>query len=154
MTVNSHHLPIADTGDCTEGVTVTVIGVLDDPPVILTITSINPDDSEPTNCPDVNSTSNANCHILLNFCYSMYTVTHLLVLSVITPVAVSLLPAVIAGPSDDGTTNRKSNSSTPSTTSSTITGTLTLLIVIPLANVAVSVVVLKSTSPVSQTFFS
>ena len=44
----SHHLPIADTGDCTEGVTVTVIGVLDDPPVILTITSTNPDDSELT----------------------------------------------------------------------------------------------------------
>ena len=56
MIVNSHHLPIADTGDCIEGVTVTVIGVLDNPPVILTITSINPDDSEPTNCPDVNST--------------------------------------------------------------------------------------------------
>ena len=39
-------------------------------------------------------------------------------------------------------------------TLSTITGTLTLLIVIPLANVAVSVVVIKSTSPVSQTFFN
>ena len=64
MTVNSHHLPIADTGDCTEGVTVTVIGVLDDPPVILTITSINPDDSEPTNCPDENSTvANGNNYI-------------------------------------------------------------------------------------------
>ena len=60
LTVNNHCLPIADTGDCTEGVTVTVIGVLDDPPVILTITSINPDDSEPTNCSDVNSTINTN----------------------------------------------------------------------------------------------
>ena len=70
----SHHLPIADTGDCTEGVTVTVIGVLDDPPVILTITSINPDDSEPTNCPDVNSTTNTNNYIKIflltnTFCY-------------------------------------------------------------------------------------
>ena len=35
----NHCLPIADTDDCTEGVTVTVIGVLDDPSVILTITS-------------------------------------------------------------------------------------------------------------------
>ena len=58
LTVNNHCLPIADTGDFTEGVTVTVIEVLDDPPVILTITSINPDDSEPTNCPEVNSTTN------------------------------------------------------------------------------------------------
>ena len=72
----------------------------------------------------------------------------------ITPVAVSLLPAVIAGPSDDGTTNLKSNSSGSSAILSTITGTLTLLIVIPLANVAVSVIVLKSTPPVSQAFFS
>ena len=37
---------------------------------------------------------------------------------------------------------------------SAITGTPTLLIVLPLANVAVSVVVLKSTSPVNQTLFS
>ena len=49
---------MADTGDCTEGVTVTIIGVLDVPPVILTTTSINPDDSEPVNCPDANSTIN------------------------------------------------------------------------------------------------
>ena len=49
---------MADTGDCTEGVTVTVIGVLDVPPVILTITSINSDDSEPVNCSDANSTIN------------------------------------------------------------------------------------------------
>ena len=61
---------------------------------------------------------------------------------------------VIAGPSDDGTSNLKLNSSRSSTTLSTITGTLTLLIVIPLANVAVSVVLIKSTPPVSQTFFS
>ena len=65
-----HHLPIADTGDCTEGVTVTVIGVLDDPPVMLTITSINPDDSEPTNCPDANSTiANSNNYIKNNICH-------------------------------------------------------------------------------------
>ena len=48
---------MADTGDCTEGVTVTVMELLDVPPVILTATSINPDDSEPLNFPDVNSTT-------------------------------------------------------------------------------------------------
>ena len=41
-----------------------------------------------------------------------------------------------------------------STVSSAITDTLTLLIVIPLSNVAVSGVVLKSTPPVSQTLFT
>ena len=71
-----------------------------------------------------------------------------------TPVALSLLPAAIDGLSDDGTFNVKLNSSCSSATLSTITGTLTLLIVIPLANVAVSVVVIKSTPPVSQTFFN
>ena len=57
---NSVYIPIADNGDCSEGVTVTVIGVLDDPPVTITITSINPDDSEPVNCPDANSTTNTS----------------------------------------------------------------------------------------------
>ena len=71
-----------------------------------------------------------------------------------TPVALSLLPAVIDGPRDDGTFKVKSNSSLSPATLSTITGTLTLLIVIPLSNVAVSVVLLKSTPPVIQTFFN
>ena len=71
-----------------------------------------------------------------------------------TPTAAFLLPAVIAGLSDNGTVNVKSNSSFPSALLSLITGTLTLLIVIPLANVAISVVALKSTLPVSQTLFS
>ena len=72
-----------------------------------------------------------------------------------TIVAISLPPTVIAGLSDDDTFNIKSNVSfTPSANISSITGTLTLLIVIPLSNVAVSGVVLKSTSPVSQTLFT
>ena len=79
---------------------------------------------------------------------------HILVESVITPTAVFLPPAIIAGPSDDGTFNVKSNSSASSLIVSLITETLTLLVVIPLANVAVSVAVLKSTPPVSQTLFS
>ena len=69
LTVNNHCLPIADTGDCTEGVTATVIGALDDPPVILTTTSINPDDSEPVNCADANSTTNT---IIINSTLLMY----------------------------------------------------------------------------------
>ena len=78
-----------------------------------------------------------------------------LVVSMITPVAVSLTPAVIPGLSDDGTFNVRSNNSfSPSANISSITGTLTLLIVIPLSNVAVSGVVLKSTPPVSQTLFT
>ena len=75
----------------------------------------------------------------------------------ITPTASLFLPVTIAiaGPSNDGTVNIKSNVSfSPSAIISSITGTLTLLIVIPLSNVAVSVVVSKSTPPVSQTLFS
>ena len=84
----------------------------------------------------------------------MLYVTGLPVKSLMIPTALSLLPAVIDGPRNDGTLNVKLNSSRSSTILSTITGTLTLLIVIPLANVAVSVVVIKSKSPVSQTFFN
>ena len=74
----------------------------------------------------------------------------------ISPVALFLfLSTVIAGLSDEGTIKTKSNVSfTPSANISSITGTLTLLIVIPLSNVAVSGVVLKSTPPVSQTHFT
>ena len=50
------HLPLADHS---EGVTVTVIGLLANPPVILTTTCINPDNSEPTNFLDANSINSA-----------------------------------------------------------------------------------------------
>jgi len=70
------------------------------------------------------------------------------------PTALSIVLAVIAGPSDDGTFIIKLNSSGPSRIASGINDTLTLLIIIPLPNVAVSVAVLKSTPPVSQTLFS
>ena len=73
-----------------------------------------------------------------------------LVVSIMTPTALLLSPAVIVGPSDDGTINIKSNISfSPSANLSSITSMLTLLIVIPLSNVAVSEVALKSTPPVS-----
>ena len=83
-----------------------------------------------------------------------YSVIDLLVESMISPTALSLSPAVIAGANDDGTVNVKSNTSFPSATLSLITGTLTLFIVTPLANVAVNASVSKSTPPVSQTLFS
>ena len=70
----------------------------------------------------------------------------------IMPVAIVIEPAVM--PLNVGTFNVKTNSSTISTILSTITRTLTLLIIAPLTNVAVSVAVLKSTPPVSQTLFS
>ena len=75
---------------------------------------------------------------------------HLLVESMMIAVATFLSPAVIAGPSDDGTFNVRLNSSCPSSILSTITGMLTLLIVTPLANVAVNVAVLKSIPPISD----
>ena len=61
------YTPIADTADCTEGVTVTVIGVVGVPPVILATTSINPDDSEPVKCSDVNSTTNTSMSSLYKY---------------------------------------------------------------------------------------
>ena len=70
------------------------------------------------------------------------------------PTAVFLPAAVIAGSSDGGTVNIKLNSSVSSAISSMVTGTLTLLIAIPLSNVAISGAVLKSSPPVSQTLFS
>ena len=68
-----------------------------------------------------------------------------------TPTALYLLPNVIAGARDDDTFKVKPNTSLASTILSFLTGTLTLLIVILLANLAVSVVVSKSTPPVIQT---
>ena len=46
-----YSLPVADTGDCSEGVTITSRGVEDVPPTLTTITSTIPDDSLPVNCP-------------------------------------------------------------------------------------------------------
>ena len=92
-----------------------------------------------------------------NILLSVYTVdyvTSLLVESVITPTAVSFPPAIITGPGGDGLFIVRTNFSGPSIILSIITGTLMLLTVILLANVAVSRVELKSTPPVSQTLFS
>ena len=79
---------------------------------------------------------------------------YLLVESIITPIAAFPLPAVMPLPTDGGIVNNTTNSSSPSTVSSEITGTLTLLIIVLLSNVAVSGAVLKSSPPVSQTLYS
>ena len=82
--------------------------------------------------------------------YNINCITLLPVESVITPTALFLPSTVIAGPSDDGTFNIISNSSCNSTMLSMITGILTLVIVIPLANVAVNGAWLKSMPPDDQ----
>ena len=48
-------LPVAD---CSLVVTITIIGVEDDPPDIVTAISANPDDSAAENVSDLNSTTN------------------------------------------------------------------------------------------------
>ena len=48
-------LPVAD---CSLVVTITIIGVADDPPDIVTAISANPDDSAAENVSDLNSTTN------------------------------------------------------------------------------------------------
>ena len=83
-------------------------------------------------------------------------IIYLPVESVIITIALYLAPNVIPLLTDDGVLklNVILKVSSTSIISSSITGTLTLLIVIPLSNVAVSVVVSKSTPPVSQTLLS
>ena len=51
-----YSLPVAD---CSLVVTITLIGVVDDPPDIVTVISANPDDSVTENVSDLNSTTNA-----------------------------------------------------------------------------------------------
>ena len=69
---------MADTGDCMEGVTVKVIAILDVPPDILTATSTDPEDSEPLNCSDVNSTIKSSMYKTAknkSNCYHLKTLT-------------------------------------------------------------------------------
>ena len=88
------------------------------------------------------------------YCIVISRYEHLLVESTITPTALFTLPVSMPLPTDGGIFNVKLNSPFPSRILSLITGTLTLLLIAPLANVAVSVSVLKPTPPVSQTLFS
>ena len=64
--------------------------------------------------------------------------------------ALSLFPAVIPLPADNGMFNMTLNCSSLSIRISAINGILTLLTVIPLANVTFLVAALKSTPPVSK----
>jgi len=47
---------LADTGNCSNGVTVTLNGLLDVPPTSFNVTSTNPVSSEPVYCDCVNLT--------------------------------------------------------------------------------------------------
>ena len=71
-----HPSPLADTGERSEGVTATSIGVADDPPNIITTTSTRPDDSDPRKLLDSNPTLNPKQHItLIILIISLYTLT-------------------------------------------------------------------------------
>ena len=67
--------PLADTGDCSEGVTTTSIGVVDDPPDIITTTSTCPDDSTTRKFLDLNCTINPTQHIT-DILITLYIHTH------------------------------------------------------------------------------
>ena len=118
-------LPLADTGDCSDGVTVTLNGLLDTPFLSFNVTITNPVASEPVYCVCVN-------------------LTLILEESIITPIALVIEPATIPGPSDDGTFKLILNISSPSTMLSFVTATLTVVLVAPAGIVAMRGAVLKS----------
>ena len=121
-------LPSADTGDCSDGVTVTLNGLLDVPPTSSNVIITNPVASEPVNCVCVN-------------------LTLIPEESIITPVAAVIEPAITPG--DDGTFNLIVNISSPSTMLSLYVVTFTVVLVALAGIVVVRVVVLKSL-PVSN----
>ena len=59
-----YSLPVADTGDRSEGVTITSRGVEDVPPTLTTTTSTIPDDSVPVNCPSPKSITTTKDYII------------------------------------------------------------------------------------------
>ena len=118
-------LPLADTDDCSDGVTVTLNGLLDVPPNRSNVTVIDPVASEPVYCLSAN-------------------LTLIVVESIIIPVALVIKPAITPGPSDDGTFKLILNISSPSTMLSFVTATLTVVLVAPAGIVAMRGVVLKS----------
>ena len=118
-------LPSADTGDCSDGVTVTLNGLADIPPTSVNVTIINSVASEPINCICVN-------------------LTLIFDESIIIPVALVREPATTTGASDDGTFKLILNTSSPSTMLSFLTATLTVVLVAPAGIIAVMVIVLKS----------
>ena len=120
-------LPLADTGDCSDGVTVTLNGLLDVPPTSSNVTITNPVASEPVYC----------------ICANL---TLIVVESTIIPVALVTEPATTPGPSDDGTFKLILNISSPSTMLSFVTATLTVVLVAPAGIVAMRGLVLKSSS--------
>ena len=71
-------------------------------------------------------------------------ILHLLVVSIIIPVALVIEPAIIPGPSDDDTFKLILNISSPSTMLSFVTATLTVVLVAPAGIIAMRGVMLKS----------
>ena len=125
-------LPLADTGDCSDGVTVTLNGLLDVPPSTFNATFTNPIPSEPVYCDCVN-------------------LTLIVVESIITPVALVIEPVTTPGPSDDGTFKLILNVSSPSTILSFFIVILTILLLVPATILIVLSVKLKSVlSPMYQ----
>ena len=120
-------LPLADTGDCSDGVTVTLNGLLDVPPTSSNVIITNPVASES----------------VYRFCVNL---TLILEESIIIPVALVIEPATTPGPSDDSTFKLILNISSPSTMLSFVTITLTVVLVAPAEIVALRGVVLKSSS--------
>ena len=74
----------------------------------------------------------------------MFKSCHLLVVSIIIPVALVTLPATIPGARGNGTFKLILNISSPSTMLSSVTATFTVVLVAPAGIVAVRGVVLKS----------
>ena len=118
-------LPSADTGDCSDGVTVTSNGLLDVPPTTSNVTITNPVASESVYCVCVN-------------------LTMILEESIIIPVALAIEPTNIPGPSEDGTSKFIEKVSFSSTMLSFITATLTVVLVAPAGIVALRGPGLKS----------
>ena len=50
------NIPLAETGDCSDGVTITSNDLLDDPPTSSSITTTDPSSSEPKNLSWINCT--------------------------------------------------------------------------------------------------
>ena len=125
-------LPLADTDDCSDGVTVTSNGLLDIPPTSSNVIITNPVASESVYC------------LRANF-------TVILEESIIIPVALVTEPATTPGPSDDGTFKLILNISSPSTMSSLFIVMFITFLLVPVTILIVLSAELKSVlSPMYQ----
>ena len=137
----THYLPSADTGDCSDGVTVMLNEVADVPPINSMFTGTNPMVSDSVNLFCVNLTLITKISLLQQLNYICII---LLVESMIVAVAIVIVPAIIPG-EVAGTSNVIVNISSPSTMLSLITVMFTVLLLVPAVIVTVCVAELKST---------